>query len=262
MTINKTVKEIKNEVDKLGVKNVGIFIDFDNIYYGLKDYGVDLNNDNFCIFSMMNFIYGKDRIRTMRAYADFDQITDITLKTLQEKRVQIRNVYGNGKEERFRKNASDIELSIDAIEAYYKNLDIDTFVFVTADSDMIPIMSRLIYKGKKVHLYYIDGKISHYQNITEYSHLNKDILEVFNICPESKNPDFWEEKALKLINDWYKSNKNHGKMLGGKWLSEELQKKLFLSQHLASEVIEYMESNKKIKKISNNKLEGYVVAED
>lgn len=259
---NKIVEDIEKEVDKLGTKNVGIFIDFDNIYYGLKDYAVDLNNNDFCIFTMMNSIYGKDRIRTMRAYADFDQVNDIKLKTLQEKRVQIRNVYGNGKEEMYRKNASDIELSIDAIESYYKYSNIDTFVFVTADSDMIPVMSRMIYKGKKVHLYYIDENISHYQNITEYSHLSKDILKVFDISPERKNPDFWEEKTLKLIKDWYSDNKNQGKMLGGKWLNDELQEKLFMSQHLASSVIQYMEENKKIRKDIVNGRGGYIIEEN
>lgn len=257
---NKNIEDIKKEVDKLGTRNVGIFIDFDNIYYGLKDYAINLNDDNFCIFTMMNSIYGKDRIRTMRAYADFDQVTDIKLKILQEKRVQIRNVYGNGKDEKYRKNASDIELSIDAIETYYKKPDIDTFVFATADSDMIPIMSRIIYKGKKVHLFYMDENVSHYQNITEYSHLSRDIIKIFNICTKRKEPNYWEDDTLKLIKDWYSSPKNKGKMLGGTWFNGELQKKLNMGQPLASRVIQYMEDNKKIKKSIKNNLEGYIIA--
>ena len=88
---------------------------------------------------------------------------DDLMKELQEQRVQIRNVYGNGKEEKYRKNASDIELSIDVLESYYRDKDIDTYVIVTADSDMIPIMSRMMYKGKDVHLFYTKENVSQVQ---------------------------------------------------------------------------------------------------
>ena len=54
--------------------NVAIFIDFDNIYYSLKDYGLNVEAEDYCVFTLMNKIYSFDRIRTMRAYADYDQI--------------------------------------------------------------------------------------------------------------------------------------------------------------------------------------------
>lgn len=260
---NKKIIEIKEKVKEQNVQNVGIFVDFDNIYYGLRDFAINLNDENFCIFKMLNDIYEKDRIRTMRAYADFDQVNGIKLKSLQEKRVQIRNVYGNGREEKYRKNASDIELSIDAIETYYKNQNIDTYVFVTADSDMIPIMSRMIYKGKKVHLYYIDENKSQYQNITNYAHLSEDILTIFNISLKRKNPEYWLDDVMNVINQWYNNPKNKNKLLGGKWLNQELQEKLFMSHNLASNVIQYLEENeyiKKVSRVSNDKnIEGYVL---
>ncbi|WP_243122868.1 NYN domain-containing protein [Haloimpatiens lingqiaonensis] len=256
---NQQIEIIKKTLEEQEVKNVAIFVDYDNIYYGLKDYALDLNDNNFCVFNLMNIIYTKNKIRTMRAYADFDQVNDIKLKVLQEKRVQIRNVYGNGKEEQYRKNASDIELSIDAIETYYKNREIDTFVFITADSDMIPIMSRMIYKGKKVHLYYIDENTSQYQNITNYSHLNLDILKILEIPLERKKPEYWVNDVINLIDEWYKNPNNSNKMLGGKWLNDELQKNLHMSQHLASITIQYMEENDKVQKTKKRKLEGYVI---
>ena len=123
-------------------ENVGIFVDFDNIYYSLREYGVNPEAPEYCVFSLMERIYSINKIRTLRAYADYDQV-GVSLKHLQEMRVQIKNVYGNGLEEEYRKNASDIELSVDALEIYYRSPEIDTFVFLTSDSDMIPIMSRL-----------------------------------------------------------------------------------------------------------------------
>lgn len=238
------------------IKNVGVFVDYDNIYYGLKDYGVNHNDDSYCIFNLMDNIYGKEKIRTMRAYADFDQVTDVKFKSLQEKRVQIRNVYGNGKDEQNRKNASDIELSIDAMETYYKNKDIDTYVFITADSDMIPIMSRLVYKGKKVHLYYIGGNISQYQHITAYADIECDLLQLFEIGEERKEASYWFDKAKEEINNWHNEPKNANKSLGGKWLKDLLKANLFVSDKLASSIIAEMEKTSLIEQDDNK---GYII---
>ena len=234
------LKEIKQQIESTNVDNVGIFVDYDNIYYGLKDFGINVNDANYCVFSIMNDVYGKEKIRTMRAYADFDQV-DVSLRKLQEKRVQIKNVYGNGKEEKHRKNASDIELCIDAIETYYKNSNIDTYVFITADSDMIPIMSRLTYKGKKVHLYYIEDNTSQYQDITNYSDVKCDLLTLFEIDKERKNPSYWVEQAKTAMENWYSDTKNTNKTLGGKWLKDLFKDNFSLSDSFASTLIAYME---------------------
>jgi len=245
------LKDIIEKVKTASVSNVGIFVDFDNVYYGLKDLGVDLKDDNYCVFQLMNTIYGKDTIRTMRAYADFDQVTDISFKMLQEKRVQIRNVYGNGKEEQYRKNASDIELSIDAMETYYKNSNIDTYVFITADSDMIPIMSRLVYKGKKVHLFYLGNNTSQYQRITDYADINCDLVKLFELSLERKEASYWKSQALQSITDWYADEKNGGKTLGGKWLNDLFKEKLHISSTIASKIISYLTDNSLISQDDN-----------
>ena len=225
--------------------NVAIFIDFDNIYYSLKDYGLNVEDEAYCVFTLMNKIYSYDRIRTMRAYADYDQIK-VSFKRLQEKRVQIKNVYGNGRSEDHRKNASDIELSIDALDAYYRNPDIDTFIFITSDSDMIPIMSRLMFKGKKVHLYYIEDKVSRYQDLTGFCHLKHNLKDIFKLDSARLEPTYWETQAITLIKEWYSESKNTGKSLGGQWLNNILSEKLFILPIKASQIIQYLEENNKI----------------
>lgn len=225
--------------------NVAIFIDFDNVYYSLKDYGLNVEDEDYCVFTLMNKIYSYDRIRTMRAYADYDQIK-VSFKRLQEKRVQIKNVYGNGRDEDHRKNASDIELSIDALDAYYRNPDIDTFIFITSDSDMIPIMSRLMFKGKKVHLYYIEDKVSHYQDLTGFCHLKHNLKDIFKLDSARLEPAYWETQAIALIEAWYSEPKNTGKNLGGKWLNQLLTENLFILPTKAREIIDYLENQGKI----------------
>ena len=227
--------------------NVAIFIDFDNIFYSLKDYGLNVEDEDYCVFTLMNKIYSFDRIRTMRAYADYDQIK-VSFKRLQEKRVQIKNVYGNGREEDHRKNASDIELSIDALDAYYRNPNIDTFVFITSDSDMIPIMSRLIFKGKKVHLYYIEDKVSHYQDLTGFCHIKHNLKNIFKLDSDRLEPAYWESQAITLIEKWYSEpkNKDKNKTLGGKWLNDLLTENLSILPTKATTIIDYLESEGKI----------------
>lgn len=225
--------------------NVAIFIDFDNIYYSLKDYGLNVEAEDYCVFTLMNKIYSFDRIRTMRAYADYDQIK-VSFKRLQEKRVQIKNVYGNGRDEDHRKNASDIELSIDALDAYYRNPNIDTFIFITSDSDMIPIMSRLMFKGKKVHLYYIEDKVSHYQDLTGFCHIKHNLKDIFKLDSRRLEPDYWEIQAISIIENWYSDPKNKGKTLGGKWLNDLLTEKLFILPTKARVIIDHLEMTGKI----------------
>ena len=230
--------------------NAGIFVDFDNIYYSLKEYGVDPEAPEYCIFSLMERIYSIDKIRTLRAYADYDQV-GVSLKHLQEMRVQIKNVYGNGLEEEYRKNASDIELSVDALEIYYRSPEIDTFVFITSDSDMIPIMSRLMYKGKHVHLFYIEGNTSHYQDISRFCHVKCDLLSLFEINPNRKSPEYWKNDAINAIADWYSHRKSDDMLLGGKWLNRLFCERLHISSRAASRLICYLQDHGYICETSN-----------
>lgn len=242
----QTCKKACNDASE----NVGIFVDFDNIYYSLKEYGIDPQAPQYCVFTLMEQIYSIDKIRTLRAYADYDQV-NVSLKHLQEMRVQIKNVYGNGLEEEYRKNASDIELSVDALEIYYRSPDIDTFVFLTSDSDMIPIMSRLTYKGKTIHLFCIDDHTSQYQDISRFCHYKCDLLSLFEIDPIRKTPEYWKERALEEINGWYSHRKNEDMMLGGKWLNRLLCEKLLISSRAASRIISFLKDNGCIREAVN-----------
>ncbi|CAH1226220.1 hypothetical protein PAECIP111893_05332 [Paenibacillus plantiphilus] len=261
---NYSLNLLKRQVLKETGDNVAIFIDYDNIYHGLKDYALDVHKD--CnIIDLLWDIYGRNRVRTIKAYADFDQI-DITLRDLQQNRVQIRQVYGNGRGEKNRKNASDIELSIDAVECYYKNSDIDTYVFVTADSDMIPIMSRTMFNGNKVHLYYMSTNVSQYQDITDYAHISQDFIKLFKINIERAKPHFWLNNAKDMITKWYADSRNRDKLYGPSWLNEGLRESFGMSYKLASGTIQYMEDTKLIEKIKHtvkgNTIEGYILTAD
>ncbi len=258
--INQTLFEEIVEKAK-ETKNVAIFVDFDNIYYSMKSYAIDITAQEYNICQLLNKVYGMKKIRTFRAYADFDQV-GVKMKELQEQRVQIRNVYGNGKEEKFRKNASDIELSIDVLESYYRDKDIDTYVIVTADSDMIPIMSRMMYKGKNVHLFYTKENVSQVQHIETYCDYACDVLELYNVDKSKAEPEYWFDDIKKMMIDWYANPVNDGKIYGFKWLSSDVSKKFNLSASLISDIINEMTNNGIIKVDKIGESNGYVVVED
>jgi len=243
--------------------NVAIFIDYDNIYHSLRDFGADIESKEADVIDFLWKCYGRDKIRSFKAYADFAQV-EVDLRKLQLNRVQIKQVYGNGKGEKFRKNASDIELSIDALEATYQSPEIDTYVFVTADSDMIPIMSRMTFKAKKVHLYYMGTNVSQYQDITKYSHHHEDLLNVFEIDLSRMGAPYWKEKVLSHIKNWYLDPKNSKAMYGGTWLRDGLIKEFKFSNELTSKIIQYLEVDGSIVKfkIQNTNKEGYIIKED
>jgi len=251
----ETVKAL-NKKEKMN--NVAILIDYDNVYWTLtKNYSHNPNNEDPSknLFDKLWEKYKKDNVRSFRAYADFEKIrTELT--SLQKKRVQIRHVYSNGKEGDKRKNSSDIELCIDAIELTYRDPSITCFVFVTADSDMIPIMSRMMYKGKRVELYYLSNAAPKHVDITNFAHYSEDLLTFLNIDVKDYNITDYIDKALLFIRDWYsKYGDSPKRYLGRSYLKSLLSSKLSVPETFTSDLIEKLivdELITEVKKEVNN----------
>ncbi|MGO0063117.1 NYN domain-containing protein [Brevibacillus fluminis] len=231
--------------------NVAIFVDYDNVYWTLtKGYmhDPDCSDESKNLFEKLTATYNRDNIRVFKAYADYEQIKS-NLTSLQKKRIQIRHVYANGKKEQGRKNSSDIELCLDAIELCNENPNISCFVFVTADSDMIPIMSRLMYKGKRVELYSISSATSKQFDMNRYAHHYVDLLDFLGIEAKEYDLDSLIEPALKAIKGWTdKFITDNSKFLGDPALKDLFQKELGIPQDTGSQLIERLEVEKLIEK--------------
>lgn len=239
----------KNEIDT-NCENVAIFADFDNVYYSLSDYGLNLNLNEYNIFYWMNMLYGSNKIRCMTAFANFEQLTNISLKSLQDQRVYIYNVFGNN-----RKNSSDIEMSLCALETHYDRKSIDTFVFITSDSDMIPIMNKLLYYGRKVHLYSINENSN--PNIHNFCNLSVDIMELMELKHLNKAPENFLESSIEIVSKFntYRSDK----LIYHKRLADCLIQNLYLSPSMANKVIELMILEDIIEKVQSENNFGYKV---
>ncbi|WP_144521541.1 NYN domain-containing protein [Bacillus pumilus] len=241
----QSLAEVLNESNREMIfekvlENVAIFIDYDNVYWSLMNnynHNPDHELPEKNLFHKLWEEYGQDYVRTFRVYADFEKIKS-NLTRLQHKRVQIRHVYSNGKDGDSRKNASDIELCIDAIENTYKDPSISCYVFVTADSDMIPIMSRLMYKGKRVELFSLGKSAPKYIKMNQYAHKTKDLVQFLNI--EEREHDRFEisSKILMAISDWHGRFGKTDRYLGTSWLKTDLVDKLGVPAHLISALLE------------------------
>ena len=127
-----------------------VFIDFENVYYFLKNHfhdPPDLND--ICL----------DIVRTLReklsatgldslisyAYADFERLATAPQGALYLMGVSTRNVLGTD-----HKNAADMQLCIDALEVMYTRPDIGTFVLVAGDRDYIPVLQHLRRQARQV----------------------------------------------------------------------------------------------------------------
>ena len=127
-----------------------VFIDFENVYYFLKNHFHDPSDLNdICL----------DIVRTLReqlsakgldslisyAYADFERLATAPQGALYLMGVSTRNVLGTD-----HKNAADMQLCIDALEVMYTRPDIGTFVLVAGDRDYIPVLQHLRRQARQV----------------------------------------------------------------------------------------------------------------
>lgn len=230
------------------MQNVAIFVDYDNVYWTLmKEYRHDPDHQDFekNLIDQLWQYYGLQNIRVFNLYGDFDKM-NASMTSLQKKRVTIRNVYSNGKDGEFRKNASDIELSIEAMELAITDNKITTFVFVSADSDMIPIMSKIMFKGKRVELFYIASALAKHVELERYCANFVNLIEFLNVPVVQVNPFDYIDRAIVLIHEWLINPRNSKRFLGPNLLKKIMGNDLKLPEQICSKLINILEENEYI----------------
>ncbi|PZC45036.1 MAG: Uncharacterized conserved protein, LabA/DUF88 family [Chloroflexi bacterium] len=112
-------------------EQVAVLIDLENVGLG-------------SIQSLLDQVSEFGRVVVKRAYADWSTTTKRDRDLLLELGIEPVHLFrssGSGK------NSTDIRLVIDAIDLLYSS-PIDTFVVVSADSDFVPLVSKLRAAGK------------------------------------------------------------------------------------------------------------------
>ncbi|OYD08950.1 NYN domain-containing protein [Paludifilum halophilum] len=221
-------------------KSIAILIDLENVYYGLKKYHMDPDHpeSHHNLFLRLQEYYGRQAIRMMEVYADFEQL-QMSMTSLQKKRVHIHQVYGNGRGEEERKNAADIQLCLDAMDILHRIPEVTTFVIVSADQDMIPLMDRLWTRGKRVELFCLnDESLSKSAQIHEFCDKTHNLFNFLNISQfqNLSRMDRLVQDALIQIYEWYEDPNNSGKSYGSTWIKKDLNRKLNLTEGEANQL--------------------------
>ena len=124
----------------LHAPHAALLIDFDNVTMGIRsDITKELKN-------LLNSDIIKGKVAVQRAYADWRRYPQYVVP-LAEASVDLifAPAYGSSK-----KNATDIRLSIDALELVFTRVEIGTFILLSGDSDFSSLVLKLKEYGKYV----------------------------------------------------------------------------------------------------------------
>ncbi|EOP24247.1 MULTISPECIES: NYN domain-containing protein [Bacillus cereus group] len=139
------------------------------------------------------------------------------------------------------KDAVDIQLSLDAYEMCLKE-ECETFVIVSSDKDMFPLVSRLKHKNKKVVLVGVTFNTSNHviRQVDKFI----PIEEVMGIHYEA---EYLVKKdiivAVKRLNNLYNWVQGKGNDLGKNFFLEKLREELYSSKEYATEIFEKLMNN-------------------
>jgi uncharacterized LabA/DUF88 family protein len=131
--------------------NVAAFIDYENIHYtALSDYGRYPDADEFAKL-LTDITRDRGVCLRSRAYADWKYFQDMqeALDAYGCRPIFVASKLRGAPEKGFRKNSSDIQMTIDVMDTLHLRKDIDTYVFFTGDRDFLALISRLRQEGKR-----------------------------------------------------------------------------------------------------------------
>jgi len=132
---------------------VVLLIDYENVHWTMvREYHLEPE-----ISRLLEALKGEaekyGQLTMTISYADFDNEDFRGLQSqFQRNNVETRHVFSKTYEDGRRKNAADIEMSLDAWELAKERPDFQTFVLVCGDRDFIPVVRRLQQRGKTVHI--------------------------------------------------------------------------------------------------------------
>lgn len=146
---------------EVGVCFSAIFVDYENVYYHLRNRYADIPElSDFVVELLMNLqkhLEEKFGLRSIiaKAYADYERIKATPQGSLYL--MGVETVYVLGTEH---KNAADMKLCIDAMEVLYTRSEIETFVVFAGDRDYIPLIQHLKQQAKSVIAVGFEGSFS------------------------------------------------------------------------------------------------------
>jgi uncharacterized LabA/DUF88 family protein len=125
-------------------ERIALFLDFENLAIGARE---ALRGHEFDLKPIADALAERGRVVSRRAYADWSMFDDARrmLTRHHVELIEIPQRLGAS-----RKNAADIKMAVDAIEAAFERDYVTTFVIGTGDSDFTPLVYKLRELNKRV----------------------------------------------------------------------------------------------------------------
>ncbi|HEX3046616.1 MAG TPA: NYN domain-containing protein [Bacillota bacterium] len=160
--------------------NAVVFVDYENIYELLKQYGKDPVEVNF-----FKIIPGKLKESNLKII-DFIIYNNIEKKLLSNRQqmflqnlgFKIRHVVSSSK------NSSCLKLAIDALQVLYENSRVNVFVIISNEWNLIPLME--VFKNENRFSYVVSTKNGCNKSVAEYADFHQDLEEIFNLTQAAK----------------------------------------------------------------------------
>ncbi|HWQ49291.1 MAG TPA: NYN domain-containing protein [Methanosarcina sp.] len=228
-------------------RQVAVFWDLDNIYWGLSNfYGANTEEMTLHMIDKIWDIYKDDKVRIFNAYADFEKVPRIQTE-IQKKRVTTKHVFSSKYRNNMIRNTGDIELSLDALETLIKIPEIDCYAITSVDKDMIPLLNRVKYYGKSVHLFFLEAFTAADNSLLDYADEAVSLESLLGLDPikiDSIDIESLVLQGVSLVKSFYLRNKQKPKMyLGREFFITEAMTVLKITRQNAVDLLELCLNN-------------------
>ncbi|NLB52720.1 MAG: NYN domain-containing protein [Syntrophomonadaceae bacterium] len=228
-------------------RQVAAFMDLDNIYWGLSNlYGTNTGEMTMNIIDKIWDIYKDDKVRIFSAYADFEKVPGIQTE-IQKKRVTTKHVFSSRHHNDIVRYTGDIELSLDALETLIKFPEIDCYAITSADKNVIPLMNRVKYYGKSVHLFFLEAFVAADSSLLEYADEATSLELLLGLEPikiGSIDIETLVLQGVSLVNSFYLRNSGKPRMyLGREFFISEATSILKITRQNAIDLLELCLNN-------------------
>ncbi|MCL6590765.1 MAG: NYN domain-containing protein [Firmicutes bacterium] len=185
----------KNE-DQNTVTSV-VYVDYENIYETLRLYRKDPFEMGFFQTIQQKLASAGLNVIDFIVYSNFAKKT-LTLEhqaLLRSIGLQTRPASNNGK------SSGDLELTVDALRVLYKNPEVNVFIIISSDRDIIPLLKAIKYENKVSYM--ISVKTGFNQTVAEYADFHEYIEDIFDLTmpePEQELNEAWNTPGTPNFN--------------------------------------------------------------
>lgn len=179
-----------------------VFVDYENIWHGLRERGVELTPERLVQFLQYYEAQRGIELLAIYLYANFDREEFWRTQTSFEKtNIYTRHVFGknNYTQTDLRKNAADTELMLEAQEILLtRTLAFDMFLLLTGDGDFLPLVRKARAWGKEVKVIGVFGNV--HQSLQQYCESVEILMELMNADhTEEYTPDQDIQEGIKIL---------------------------------------------------------------